>query len=83
MPFSPAVENFKKINSDIENAQVQIKVEVSKLNALERQLQSLTPKIDVSKATVARREENCQFLVSMRGYCESKMSDIERKEFCC
>ena len=75
---TPAVNHYFKLSGEIVDATAEHDQEVSELSALKKQLLSLPPRITYLKNRVEKLEEKKKFLIQMRSYAKSQMTENER-----
>ena len=77
---SPPVQNYWKLNSEIEDVRTMQNVEVSKLEALKKQQANLPSRIMYCKMVVRKLHTQKQFLFKMRDFAKSQMTEEEKKK---
>ena len=75
---SPALNQYYKLCMETEDAKLEHDQEVSKLSALKKQLQGLPPRIAYLENKVAKLKKKREFLIQMRSFIKTQMTENER-----
>ena len=77
--MAPAVHHYKMLSSNILDVKRKRDTEVSKLSALQKQLETLPSRIAYCEMTVNKLQKQYQYFIDMREYTKSKMSPDEKR----
>ena len=77
--MAPAVQHYKMLSLNILDVKRRRDTEVSKLSALQKQLETLPSRIAYCKMTVNKLQKQHQYFMDMRDLTKSQMSSNEKR----